>query len=333
MYGYAANSAATTAKVTPFTAAPQTTNRPGRPRRRRSRPGRRHVDWRGRAVNAVEADLHVPTSLQSLASPAASSTSGLSGILNGFWVGSSTAAHDHGRDFVTWASGFSLDHHGGVITIRRASSGLVHGARPVGPWGPLWVRYESCLHSGRRSQQHAAAAGAAGAAAAGGALRPWAARPAVLPAWAVSRAWARRPRSAHWRCRRVGAGPRRPPAARRHAVGDAVAGRSGAAGGLPLAAGLPGGMGRAAGLAAAAGVGGAVASKYAPRLKVLARSPGAGYSETPMAPAGRTGCLPDSRRPPDTRRTSCTCPTTATATGTTDITGTATTAHNGHNGS
>ena len=32
MYGYAANSAAA-AKVTPFTAAPQTTNRPGRPRR------------------------------------------------------------------------------------------------------------------------------------------------------------------------------------------------------------------------------------------------------------------------------------------------------------
>ena len=34
MYGYAASSAATTAKLTPFTAAPQTTNRPGWPRRR-----------------------------------------------------------------------------------------------------------------------------------------------------------------------------------------------------------------------------------------------------------------------------------------------------------
>ena len=57
----------------------------------------------------------------------------------------------------------------------------------------------------------------------------------------------------------------------------------GAAGGLPMAAGLPmmGGMGRAAGIAAAAGVGGAVASKYSPRLSVLSRSPGAGYSKDP----------------------------------------------------
>ena len=42
----------------------------------------------------------------------------------------------------------------------------------------------------------------------------------------------------------------------------------------------------AAGVAAAAGVGGAVASRYGPRLKVLTRSPGAGYTQTPMAPAG-----------------------------------------------
>ena len=68
----------------------------------------------------------------------------------------------------------------------------------------------------------------------------------------------------------------------------------GAPGGLPMAAGLPmmGGMGRAAGIAAAAGVGGAVASKYSPRLSVLSRSPGAGYSKDPepaaaySAPAG-----------------------------------------------
>ena len=55
MYGYAANSAATTAKVTPFTAAPQTTNQAGCGRA--ERPGRRHVDWHGRAVHAVTADV------------------------------------------------------------------------------------------------------------------------------------------------------------------------------------------------------------------------------------------------------------------------------------
>jgi hypothetical protein len=52
---------------------------------------------------------------------------------------------------------------------------------------------------------------------------------------------------------------------------------------------MMGGLPRAAGIAAAAGVGGALASKYSPRLKVLARSPGAGYSEFPMAPAGTYG--------------------------------------------
>ena len=88
----------------------------------------------------------------------------------------------------------------------------------------------------------------------------------------------------------------------------------GAAGGLPLAAGLPmmGGMGRAAGVAAAAGVGGAVASKYAPRLSVLSRSPAAGYSKDPESRRRqrRIQRLPDSRRtdtrPPATCRPSCT---------------------------
>jgi hypothetical protein len=60
----------------------------------------------------------------------------------------------------------------------------------------------------------------------------------------------------------------------------------GATGGLPMAAGLPlmmGGLPRAAGVAAAAGVGGAVASKYAPRLTAVARSPAAGYAPDPAS--------------------------------------------------
>ncbi len=60
-----------------------------------------------------------------------------------------------------------------------------------------------------------------------------------------------------------------------------------AEGGMPMGIPfLPSGAGQAAGIAAAAGVGGAVASRYGPRLKVLTRSPGAGYSPAPMAPAG-----------------------------------------------
>jgi hypothetical protein len=73
-------------------------------------------------------------------------------------------------------------------------------------------------------------------------------------------------------------------------VASALPGLASEGGGLPMGIPfLPAGVGRAAGIAAAAGVGGAVASKYSPRLKVLARSPGAGYSEVPMAPAGAYG--------------------------------------------
>ena len=57
MYGYAGNSAAAST-VTPFTAAPPTTNPAGVGQSgRRGHPGHRHVDWHGRAVNAVAADL------------------------------------------------------------------------------------------------------------------------------------------------------------------------------------------------------------------------------------------------------------------------------------
>ena len=61
---------------------------------------------------------------------------------------------------------------------------------------------------------------------------------------------------------------------------------------------MPPGAGRVAGIAAAAGVGGAVASKYGPRLKVLTRSPGAGYSTVPMAPAGMYAAPPGIPSPP-----------------------------------
>jgi len=70
-------------------------------------------------------------------------------------------------------------------------------------------------------------------------------------------------------------------------LASALPGVGSAEGGMPFGLPVvPGGMGRAAGMAAAAGVGGAVASRYGPRLKVLTRSPGAGYPPAAMAPAG-----------------------------------------------
>ena len=90
MYGYAANSAAATAKVTPFTAAPQTTNPAGLAAQgSRGHPGRRHRG-RQRAVDAVAADLHDSRDATEprVARSSPSSTSGLSGILSGAsgWV-------------------------------------------------------------------------------------------------------------------------------------------------------------------------------------------------------------------------------------------------------
>ncbi len=91
MYGYAANSAAAT-QVTPFTAAPQTTNVAG--------PALQSTavsQAAGTAAGTSQASLSqlISTTLQSLASPAAatSSNSGLSGLLNSLAsTGASTGA-------------------------------------------------------------------------------------------------------------------------------------------------------------------------------------------------------------------------------------------------
>ena len=119
----------------------------------------------------------------------------------------------------------------------------------------------------------------------------------VLQTWAVWRAWAKRPQSgglsvpASWGLAAAG------PAAMLGGVPLALSlpgVNLGAAGGVPLAAGLPLMMGipGAAGVAAAAGIGGAVASKYSPRLRVLARSPAAGYPPLPGSPAAAAYPVP-----------------------------------------
>ena len=99
MYGYAATSAATTAKVTPFTAAPQTTNPAGL-----AAQGTAGAQAAGTSTGTgVQSTLSqlistIPTALQSLASPSSStsSTSGLSGILSGLLGGSSSGSSTGG---------------------------------------------------------------------------------------------------------------------------------------------------------------------------------------------------------------------------------------------
>jgi PPE-repeat protein len=295
MYGYAANSAATTAKVTPFTAAPQTTNPAGL-----AAQGAAGAQAAGTSTGAgVQSTLSqlvstVPTTLQSLASPS-SSTSGLSGILSGLLggssTGSSTSTISTGLGGILSSSGFSL---GGLAESVIAEYINLAGFVGIFSIMPLMTSYAAPLNAAAiaAATPAAAAAGAAGAAAAPAALGSGVAggfggfaglgglaglgQAASVGALSVPQSWgwAATPQAAM-----LGGVP----------LASALPGVNlGATGGLPLAAGLPmiGGLPRAAGVAAAAGVGGAVASKYAPRLSVLARSPAAGYAPDPAsAPA------------------------------------------------
>src|SRR5271155_2311901 len=107
MYGYAANSAATTAKVTQFTAAPQTTNQAGLAAQSTA-AGQTTGTSTGTGVQSTLSQLlsSIQTTLQSLVSPSSStsSTSGLSGILSGLLGGSST-----GSSGITTPGGGTID--------------------------------------------------------------------------------------------------------------------------------------------------------------------------------------------------------------------------------
>jgi PPE-repeat protein len=273
MYGYAANSAATTAKVTPFTAAPQTTNQAGLA----AQSAQAASTSTGTGVQSTLSQLmsSIQTALQSLLSPGSS-------------TGSTVITTPGGGILDTSSSGLSaiLD---GVITEYAglpAWAAISGGSTVFGSMvGPLMGSATNLAFTPAvvAANQAAAAAGAAAAPAAAAAMGAAGGGFAGLGGLAglgqaasvgtlsvpQSWGWAATPQAAM-----MGGVP----------LASALPGANlGAAGGLPMAAGLPmmGGMGRAAGIAAAAGVGGAVASKYAPRLSVLSRSPGAGYSKDP----------------------------------------------------
>ena len=298
MYGYAANSAASTAKVTPFTAAPQTTNQAGLA----AQSAQAASTSTGTGVQSTLSQLMstIQTALQSLVSPSSStsSTSGLSGLLSGLLGGGSST----GSSIITTPGGGILDTSSSGLSLGGILNGVIVEYAGIPAWaaisggstvfgsmiGPLMGSATSLGFTPAMvaANQAAAAAGAAGTAAAPAAAAAMGAagggfaglgglaglgQAASVGTLSVPQSWgwAATPQAAM-----MGGVP----------LASALPGASlGAAGGLPMAAGLPmmGGMGRAAGIAAAAGVGGAVASKYAPRLSVLSRSPGAGYSKEP----------------------------------------------------
>jgi PPE-repeat protein len=290
MYGYAANSAATTANVTPFTAAPQTTNQAGLA----AQSAQAASASTGTGVQSTLSQLmsSIQTALQSLVSPSSStgstiittpgggildtSSSGLSlgGILNGVIV--------EYAGLPAWAA-----ISGGSTVFGSMMGPLMGSATNLGFTPAVVAANQAAAAAGAAAAPAAAPAVAAAMGAAGGGFKGLGGLAGLGQAASVgtlsvpqSWGWAATPQAAM-----MGGVP----------LASALPGASlGATGGLPMAAGLPmmGGMGRAAGIAAAAGVGGAVASKYSPRLSVLSRSPGAGYSKDPEpaaaypAPAG-----------------------------------------------
>jgi PPE-repeat protein len=281
MYGYAGNSAAAS-QVTAFTTPPSTTD-PAGAAAQTSAVAQAAGTSSGAGAQSVLSQLvsSVPASLQNLASPAASSTTStslstlLTDLLNSLTSSSGAAATSGipGLDSGTiiadvenyvglFALFMGLDAMGPLMGT-PISNAITQAMAPVAAAAaPAMAAGGAAAAMGGAAGGFAGGAGGfagLGAAASVGAL-------SVPPSWgmAATPTWL--------------AGM--PLASALPAVGAA---EGGLPFGLPV---IPGGMGQAAGVAAAAGVGGAVASKYGPRLKVLTRSPGAGYTPAPMAPAG-----------------------------------------------
>jgi PPE-repeat protein len=285
MYGYAGNSAAAS-RVTPFTAPPSTTN-PAGAANQTAATAQAVGTSSGAGVQSALSQLvsNVPTSLQSLASPAATTaptslSTLLTNFVNSLSSTSSTAA-------TTGIPGLDSSTIIGDIQNYTGLFALFVGLDAIGPLiqNPISNMVNTAMMPAAAAAAPAMAAPAA--AAMGGAVGGFAGGGggfaglgaassvgvlSVPPSWgtAATPTW-------------LASMP----------LGSALPGIGSAEGGLPMGIPfLPSGAGQAAGIAAAAGVGGAVASRYGPRLKVLTRSPGAGYSPTPMAPAGAYGVPP-----------------------------------------
>jgi PPE-repeat protein len=280
MYGYAGNSAAAS-RVTPFTAPPATTD-PGGAANQTAAAAQAAGTSSGAGVQSALSQLvsNVPTSLQSLASPAASTTPTslstlLTNFLNSLSSTSTTAA-------TTGIPGLDSSTIIGDVENYVGLFGLFMGLDAMGPLmgTPISNAITQAMAPAAAAAAPAMAAGGA-AAAMGGAVGGFAGGAggfaglgaatsvgvlSVPPSWASAA-------TPTW----LASMP----------LASALPGVGSAGGGMPFGLPvMPGGMGQAAGVAAAAGVGGAVASRYGPRLKVLTRSPGAGYTQAPMAPAG-----------------------------------------------
>ena len=284
MYGYAASSAATTAKVTQFTAAPQTTSAAGL-----AAQATAATQTTGTSSSAgVQSTLSqlmstVQTALQNLASP-------LTSLLSGSCLrpGSRLGAR---RDFVHVVRALARRHRERcdyriLWSIPGCTALSLTSTMTGSMFGPL---LGGAMNMGFQSAANAAGAAAAGAAAAPAAMGSgFAGGFGGLPSLgglagigqAASVGGLTVPPNWGWAATApaalLGSAPLQMPAV-------PLAGNDLAAGlGFPMPLG---GLGRAAAAGAAGGVAGAAAMKYLPRLSVVGRSPAAGYSAQSAAPA------------------------------------------------
>jgi PPE-repeat protein len=274
MYSYAANSAAA-AQVSPFAEAPQTTSPAAS-----GTQSAAVTQAAGTAAGNAQSSLSglISQALQSLATPvssaAASTDSGLSGLLSGL-----ESALGLTGDSATGIAGFGSVGEGlisqllylpfffGAFLGLEALSPVMGNAETAAMTPPPPVADEPVAGAAEGAAEGAGGGGWAGDAFAGdsGAWASAGDAPSlggmsVPPNWA----WSAAPPPPEFL---LPAGA---------ALGAGAGGELGAAGlGFPFAFG---GLPKAAAVAAAAGVGGAAASKYASRLKVVARSPEAGYA-------------------------------------------------------
>ena len=283
MYGYAATSAATTAQVTPFTPAPQTTNAAGL-----AAQGSAGAQAAATSIGGVQSTLSqlvstISGTLQSLASPlsSTSSTSGLSGILSGLLGGSSSGSSLGG--LIGSSGGGLVESLIGDYLYLPGFFGAFMAMNAISPI--MGTAITNAMAAPAAAVDGAAAAGADGAAAgadaAAGALGSAGGLDglaglgeaasvgglAVPPSWG----WAAAGPAAM-----LGSAPMLAPAA-------VPLEATGAGLGFPFM--FPG-MGQAAAAGAVGAVGGGAAVKYGSRLKFAARPPAAGYpAEEPAAAA------------------------------------------------
>ncbi|MDT7733002.1 MAG: hypothetical protein QOE12_176 [Mycobacterium sp.] len=283
MYSYAGNSAAAS-RLTPFTTPPTITNPAGTANQAAATAQAAGAST-GTGVQSALSQLvsSVPTSLQNLASPAATTTpTSLSSLVTNFMNSLTSTSSTSATSGLPGLDASSLTQTVQSDVLLFGLFMALDAMQPLMGTPISTMLSQAMTPVAAAAAPAAAAAGGAASAAMGGAVGGFAGgaggfaglgAAASVGALSVPPSWAAAA-TPTWLAGMPLATP---------LPGMSPAEGGGLPMGIPF---LPSGAGQAAGMAAAAGVGGAVASRYGPRLKVLTRSPGAGYTPVPMAPAG-----------------------------------------------